>query len=95
MAILVEVEDYIKELEGQVSRLDVAAAGGGGSDFDMGDDMVVSQSDGSEAVTQQAVTQGLDYRALFKHVCVPMAVASTDGRIIDANGRVSEPGCGG
>lgn len=95
MAILVEVEDYIKDLQTQVSRMDMGNAsggGGGGSDLelDMKLDISTAGDGGTTTAAQDEVTPGVDFRTLFKQVCMPMAVASIDGRFIDVNSRVSE-----
>ena len=125
MAILLSVEDYIKELEEEVAGMTVRGEGkegrredegavfggfgaGGGicpvaaaaavakrerereeersgwSGVSGGATVVTGIREGAE---EREVASGVGYQLLFKQVSTPLAVASVDGKLIDANVR--------
>jgi hypothetical protein len=112
MAILVSVERYIKELEGEISQMTLNR---GAAPVVTNEASSSSSSNNSwngtssssphthththntqiapplETVTiasqDQEVANGVGYQSLFKQVSTPLAVASMDGRFVDANMR--------
>lgn len=107
MAILLSVEDYIKELEEEVGGMVLGREGGReegegvkeGMDVGVGTSVEAagqrngrSESDLSVATAtsvreDREVARGVGYHSLFKQVSTPLAVASVEGRFIDANVR--------
>jgi PAS domain S-box-containing protein len=118
MAILLSVEDYIKELEEEIAGMTLMGGGkeggkeggGAGAGFEWGG--ICTATAGAAAAVEggreeeksncstatvvtvvregeggREVASGVGYQSLFKQVSTPLAVASVDGRLIDANVR--------
>lgn len=84
ISILVEVEDYIKELEGAISQMSITKQQQqqAGMAWD-------GQSEGAAQRPPEASVNGVNYRSLFESSSAPMAVAGIDGRFLQSNPRVS------
>jgi len=93
ISILVEVEDYIKELEGEIAQLSLKgqalAAQGGGASGANGLSWSGQAAEKSQAAPEPQVN-GVNFKTLFDSASAPLAVTTVEGKFLQSNSRVSD-----